>query len=133
MSSADAMKRTKTKFACIIPIFNVKNFPASIDYYVKVIGFKKDWDWGDPPGFGSVSRGHCHIVLCHGDQGQAGNWTWISVEDVEKLYEEYQASGATNREVPTNYPWAYEMKVEDLDNHVLRFGSDPKSDESNSY
>ncbi|MDE0184484.1 MAG: hypothetical protein OXP71_03385 [Candidatus Poribacteria bacterium] len=83
------MKRTETKFACIIPVFNFKNVPASIDYYVKVLGFKKDWDWRDPPGFGSVSRGHCHIILCHGDHGQAATWTWISVEYVEKLYEEY--------------------------------------------
>ena len=27
-----------------------------------------------------------------------------------------------------NYPWAYEMKVEDPDSHVLRFGSKPKED-----
>lgn len=90
MPSADAMKRTETKFACIIPIFNVKNVPASIDHYVKVLGFKKDWDWGDSPGFGAVSRDHCHIMLCQGDQGQAGTWIWISVGDVEKLDEEYR-------------------------------------------
>ena len=90
MPSAVTTKRLVTKFECIIPIFNVKNVPASIDYYVRVLGFKKDWDWGDPPGFGSVSRDNCHIMLCQGDQGQAGTWIWISVEDVEKLYEEYR-------------------------------------------
>lgn len=132
MSCAAAAKRTQARFGCIIPIFNVKNVPASIDYYVKVLGFKKDWDWGDPPGFGSVSRDNCHIMLCQGDQGQAGTWIWMSVEDVGELYEKYKASGAKIRKVPKNYPWAHEMSVEDLDNHVLRFGSDPKSDESNN-
>ena len=64
-------------------------------------------------------------MLCQGGQGQAGTWIMIGVEDVGELYEEYKASGAKIREVPTNYPWAYEMRVEDLDNHVLRFRSEP--------
>ena len=66
---------------------------------------------------------------CQGNQAQAGTWIWIGVEDVGELYEEYKVSGANIREVPTNYPWAYEMRVEGLDNRVLRFGSEPKSDE----
>lgn len=130
MPSAVTTKRPETKFACIIPILNVENVAASIEYYVEVLGFKKDWEWGDPPGFGSVSRDKCYIMLCQSGQGQTGTWIWIGVEDVGELYEEYRASGAKIREVPTNYPWAYEMRVEDLDNHVLRFGSEPESDES---
>ena len=38
-------------------------------------------------------------------------------------------SGATIREAPTNYAWAYEMKVEDPNGHVLRFGDEPNEDE----
>jgi uncharacterized glyoxalase superfamily protein PhnB len=132
MSSAVTTKRTEAKFECIIPILNAKSVPASIDYYVKVLGFKKDWDGGDPPGFGSVSRDTCSNMLCQSGQRQAGTWIMIGVEDDEELYEEYKASGATIREVPTNYPWAYEMRVKDLDNHVLRFGWEPKSNESHS-
>jgi hypothetical protein len=109
-----------------------RTFLASIDYSVKVLGFKKDWDGGDPPGFGSVSRDTCSNMLCQSGQRQAGTWIMIGVEDDEELYEEYKASGATIREVPTNYPWAYEMRVKDLDNHVLRFGWEPKSNESHS-
>ena len=94
MSSSVTAKRTEAKFTCIIPILNVKNVPASIEYYVEVLGFKKDWEWGDPPGFGSVSRDNCYIMLCQGGQGQTGTWIWIGVEDVEEFYEEYKASGA---------------------------------------
>jgi predicted lactoylglutathione lyase len=50
------------------------------------------------------------------------------VEDVEALFEEYKAAGATFRHGPENYPWAYEMKIEDPDGHVLRFGSEPRTD-----
>ena len=33
------------------------------------------------------------------------------------------------RHPPTNYQWAYEMQVEDLDGNILRLGSDSKSDQ----
>ena len=53
---------------------------------------------------------------------------FVGVEDVEALFEEYTGKGARIRHPPTNYPWAYEMQVEDPDGHVLRFGSEPKVD-----
>ena len=113
---------------CITPIISVKNLAASIDYYVKKLGFKKDWDWGDPPDFGSVSRGGWSIMMCQGGQGHAGTYIWIGVEDVDECYEEFKLSGAAIRMPPTNYPWACEMMVEDLDGHVLRIGSEPKDE-----
>ncbi len=34
------------EFKCVVPILNVKNFAASMDYYVNKLGFTKKWDWG---------------------------------------------------------------------------------------
>src|SRR5206468_6170531 len=59
-------------FESVIPILSVKNFTASIDYYVNKLGFEKRWDWGDPPTFGCVGRGKIDIFLCEGAQGQPG-------------------------------------------------------------
>lgn len=33
------------------------------------------------------------------------------------------------RHPPTNYSWALEMQVEDLDGNILRLGSDPRAGE----
>jgi hypothetical protein len=30
------------------------------------------------------------------------------------------------RHAPTNYWWAYEMQIEDIDGNVLRMGAEPK-------
>jgi catechol 2,3-dioxygenase-like lactoylglutathione lyase family enzyme len=117
---------TGIEFECITPIFRVEDLRASLDYYRTVLGFKQDW--GDQ-GFASVSRGRCHLMLCEGDQGHAGAWVWIGVGDAGQLFEEYQAKGAKVRHPPTNYAWAYEMQIEDLDGNVLRFGSNSKKDE----
>ncbi|PYP13174.1 MAG: bleomycin resistance family protein, partial [Gemmatimonadetes bacterium] len=48
--------------------------------------------------------------------------------DVDALFEEYRTKAARIRLTPRNYPWAYEMHVEDPDGHVLRFGSEPRTD-----
>jgi hypothetical protein len=37
------------------------------------------------------------------------------------------ASKAKVRHLPTNYDWAYEMQVEDLDGHAFRFGLRPEA------
>ena len=114
----------KTTFECANPILRVADMARSVRYYVDVLGFRNA-DWGNDE-FTSVGRDGAGIYLCHGAQGQPGTWVWIGVEDVESLYEEYQARGAIVRESPKNYSWAYEMRIEDPDGHVLRFGSEPK-------
>ncbi len=113
-------------FGGAAPIFCVASVRASIEYYVNALGFKVNWDAG---GFASVSRDRCCIFLCEEDQGHPGAWTWIGVSDAESLAAEFRERGAKIRHPPTNYPWAYEMQVEDPDGNVLRFGSDPKKDE----
>ncbi len=100
MSSIAEAKGKKTRLECITPILSVKNISASIDYYVKVLGFKKDWDDGE---MASVSRDDLSIMLCQGAQGQPGTWVWIGVNDAELFFEECKAKGATIRQEPTNY------------------------------
>ncbi|MFZ1919334.1 MAG: glyoxalase superfamily protein [Terriglobales bacterium] len=131
MSSPASPTQAFVGFEGVCPILRVKNAAASIQYYVKILGFKKDWQFpeGESPFFASVSRGRCHIFLSEGDQGNPGAWVWIGVEDADALLNEYRSSGAKIRHPPTNYSWAYEMQVEDLDGNVLRLGSEPKKDQ----
>lgn len=114
------------KFEGVIPILRVRSVAASVEHYVSVLGFKVDWqmEW-----FASVSRGRCAIYLSEGDQGLPGAWVWIGVDDTDALHAEYVAKGAKVRHPPTNYTWAYEMQVEDLDGYVLRLGADVKQGE----
>ena len=115
------------RFEGVNPIFRVSDLQASIDYYINILGFKIDWRAGGV--IASVSRDRCGIFLCEGDQGHAGGWVWIGVEDAEALFHEYREKGAKVRHPPTNYQWSYEMQIEDLDGNVLRMGSEPKENE----
>lgn len=115
--------KEKVGFEGVCPILPVKSLSDGIDHYVKVLGFKIDWQG---PYVASVSRDRCHIFLSEGDQGHPGTWVWIGVQDAEALASEYKSRGARIRHEPTNYPWAYEMQVEDIDGNILRMGSEPK-------
>ena len=109
-------------FGSAAPIIRVENIAASTTYYLKTLGFSLDWDDG---GMVSVSRGDCTMLLTEWDQGQRGTWVWIGVADCRGLYEELVNRDARIRQEPTNFPWACEMQVEDLDGNVLRLGSGP--------
>ncbi len=113
----------RTVFEGTTPILRVQNVEASVHYYVDQLGFKLNWQ---SPYFASVSRGRCTIFLSQGDQGHPGSWVWVGVGDADALLEEYRRTGAKIRHIPTNYSWAYEMQVEDLDGNILRCGSEPK-------
>jgi catechol 2,3-dioxygenase-like lactoylglutathione lyase family enzyme len=115
-------------FEGVNPVLRVRRLAASLRYYLKVLGFRKDWG-GAEKGFASVSRGNCHIFLSQGDQGHFGTWVWVGVSDAAALHEEYRRRGARIRHPPTNYWWALEMQVEDLDGNVLRMGSEPREGE----
>lgn len=108
------------------PILPVSDLAASLDYYVRALGFTIDWKY---PGFASVSRDDAQLMLSEGGQGHAGTWVWLGVGDTEALYAEYAASGARVRTPPRNYEWALEMTVEDVDGNVLRLGSEPREGE----
>ena len=121
----------KMAFGGVTPVLRVQSVAASLDYYTRALGFQVDFKVPEEkePFFASVSRGRCGLFLSEGDQGHPGSWVWIDGVDVERVYEEYRASGAKIRNPPTNYEWALEMQVEDLDGNVLRIGSDPRKDE----
>ena len=109
-----------------LPILRVANVRASVAYYTANLGFVVDWDSG---GLVSITREQCTLFLCEWDQGQRGTWVWVGVDDAGALHEELVGRGARVRFPPTNYEWAYEMQVEDLDGNVLRLGSSPRRDE----
>ena len=108
---------------CLTPILNVSDFAASVAWF-ETIGWRKLWDWGDPPTFAGVGRDEIELFLSQDDWGGPTSLS-IFVQDVDALYEEYRKSGAAIRRPPTNFPWGVRgMDVEDPDGHRLRFSGD---------
>lgn len=113
---------------CIIPTLKVKALAVSLDYYINILGFKKAWSYEkNDYVIAGISRDNFQIYLCEGNQGNVGTWVWIGVED-DTIFDEFIEKGAVVKQKPTNYSWAYEMKIEDPDGHILRIGTGPKRD-----
>ncbi|RZU43530.1 glyoxalase superfamily protein [Edaphobacter modestus] len=117
----------KTLFEGVNPILRIDSLTISLDYYVRTLGFKIQWE---APFFVCVSRDRCHLFLSEGDQGHRGTWIWAGVTDVDALFAEYTAAGARIRHPPTNYPWGREMQVADPDGNILRLGCETKGSEA---
>jgi catechol 2,3-dioxygenase-like lactoylglutathione lyase family enzyme len=115
------------ELSCPRPIITVDSLRASQAYYRDKLGFTIDWDHGDPPDFGAVSRGDYQVFLCQRCQGHPGAWSMTFVRDVDKLHEELVRRGAIIQMPPSEMPWGLrEMQVADPDGNVIRFGAPGK-------
>ncbi|MBO9604822.1 MAG: VOC family protein [Paenibacillaceae bacterium] len=128
MSNSRESNHPIFRVECINPILRVKEMPVSRHFYVEVLGFREA-EWGDDQ-FTCVTRDSSCIYLCQGAQGQPGMWLWLGFDgDIHDVYNELIAKGVAISRPPTNYPWAFEMHVEDPDGHVLRFATEPDNDQ----
>lgn len=125
----------------LTPILNVSNMQESCAWFEK-LGWKKSWDWGDPPDFGGVVSGECQIFLCLNGQGgrgksdfqttfgpagsdaaEKGVWMSIWVDDVDAVHRHCVAQGLEVVWPPTDMPWnVRERHVRHPDGHVFRIG-----------
>jgi catechol 2,3-dioxygenase-like lactoylglutathione lyase family enzyme len=125
------------KLIGLTPILNVSNVPESFAWFEK-LGWRKAWDWGDPPTFGGVACGESEIFLCqdgHGARGgpmprepwdnQAGS-TWMSwwlgtTAEVDAVYDLALKLGISAPWPPTDMPWnVRECHIRHPDGHTFR-------------
>jgi catechol 2,3-dioxygenase-like lactoylglutathione lyase family enzyme len=118
----------KFRIENITPILSISDMNQSLAFYVDILGFKKA-DWGDD-NFTSINRDKTALYLCKDGQGVRGTWVWIGFAgDIFLLHEKLKFMGVKIKLPPTNFSWAYELRVEDPDGHILRFGTDPSNKE----
>lgn len=95
------------------------------------MGFGTDFLYGDPPFYGSVSRGEVclHLRCVHrpnfaelAAREVSLILATIEVSDVQALFEEFQKRGASFAQTPTRQPWGgTDFQVRDPDGNVVSF------------
>ena len=121
---ADARQRDLNRFEPVVPILSARNVDKALDHYVAVLGFHREWDWGNPPTFGCVMRGEAKLFVTEDDEDARG-CVYLTVLNVDALYDEYKQRGVANLKPPENKPWGMrEISVRDLDGNLLFFGGE---------
>jgi uncharacterized glyoxalase superfamily protein PhnB len=85
----------------VTPILQLEDLEVSRRYYIEKLGFALDWDYAGK--MISVSRNGKGMMLCEREQGQAGTWLWIGVDDADALFAEFSAKGVQIRTPPKNF------------------------------
>lgn len=138
------------KVEAITPILNVSDFADSVSWFER-LGWRKLWDWGEPPTFGAVGNGKTEIFLCVGGQGGRGRgqntktfgeggdqtadkgcWMSVWVDDVDAAHASCIEQNIEVMMPPADMPWGVrEMHIRHPDGHVFRIGRGLECDEAN--
>ena len=118
-----------------LPVVFVSNVEASATFYRDTLGFVVEFLHGDPPFYGSVTRGAARIhlkfvhepVLTVGPEDKEGFISvFIEVEHVESLYAEYVAAAAAfNQPLETQAWGGRDFIVRDPDGNGICFAELP--------
>lgn len=121
----------------ITPILNVSSLADSFAWFER-LGWRKCWEWGDPPRFGAVASGKCEIFLCQGAQGSRGGsqprhvgsentggvwmtWWVNSPAEVDAVHARTVELGLTITWPPTDEEWnVREFHLVHPDGHTFR-------------
>jgi len=123
-------------FYGIVPVFLVDEVVPTVEYYRDVLGFEADYVYGDPPHYGSVSRGNAILnftlsdprgrrnsVLCAGPG--TGVDAYVVVSDVDDIFEEVRDRGALIRTSPASHEYGMrEFKIEDCNGYIIVFAEE---------
>ena len=104
--------------------FAASDIEATLAYYKDVLGFESTWTWGDPPVFGTASKGGVTIAFNLQPELAAknrGHQHGIRVEDADELYELHKSRGANFVSEIEDQSWGMrEYVIEDLNGYHLR-------------
>jgi uncharacterized glyoxalase superfamily protein PhnB len=110
-------------------VLAVLDLKRSTDYYASVLGLAIDFE---APGWSFLSRGSFRVMLGEctdavppADLGDHSYYGYITVDDIDALYREYQTSGVQFTQPLADKPWGMrEFGVRTVDGHRLMFGQE---------
>jgi uncharacterized glyoxalase superfamily protein PhnB len=110
-------------------ILAVRNLRTATDFYVDVLGFRRDfgdesdgWSWLSRDNF-RVGLGECTDAVPANELGDHSYVAYVNVDDIDGLYAELVSRGAPIRTPPETKPWGMrEFALQTPDGHRMTFG-----------
>jgi uncharacterized glyoxalase superfamily protein PhnB len=115
-----------TKVRFVLAVLDLKR---STDYYTSVLGLVIDFE---APGWSFLSRGNFRVMLGEctdavppGELGDHSYYGYITVNDIDDLYDEYEKSGVQFTQRLADKPWGMrEFGIRTIDGHRVMFGQE---------
>lgn len=112
-----------------VPVIASGDIRKAISYYVDVLGFTFDFEYGEPVVYAGVKSGEVEIYFSY-DQEIAASineqgicpevFIWLS--DADKLFKEHLANGADVIDPISDRPWgARQYVIKDANGYHLKF------------
>jgi uncharacterized glyoxalase superfamily protein PhnB len=123
-------------FPAAVPEIPVADVEQAIAYYVRTLGFTRDWG-DDEGGIAGISRGNCRLFITnqsfrssHGNTGPILFWLNLaSKAHVDELFSEWKSARAKIISEPEDKPWKLrEFTAGDLDGNLIRVFYDFRRD-----
>ncbi len=111
-------------------ILAVQDLRRSTEFWMTTLGFARDfgdgsdgWSWLSRGGF-AVGLGECANEPAASTLGDHSYVAYVTVDDVDALYDEFRARGASLQAPPSSKPWGMrEFALRTPDGHRLTFGA----------
>jgi len=134
MTVATSPTTTRVVLNAIEPQLFVANIQRACDFYNQKLGFQVAFTYGDPPFYAQVVRDNARINLrLVSEPIFAGNIrqregllsatiTVATADEIQQLFQSYQAAGATFQQSLKKEPWgATTFVVSDPDENLILF------------
>lgn len=115
---------TTKKFSHTVPSLPVNNLRETIAYYRYVLGFSKEWFWGNPPTDAGISRDNMKLLFGKNPdmvKHMQGFEVMMFVEGIDAIYREHCFKGVTIVSEIEDKPWGVrEYTIRDINGYHLR-------------
>ena len=134
MTDKETMTTATPTLNAAEPEVFVRDFEVACEFFTGKLGFEVVFTYGEPPFYAQVARdgGRLNLrcveqsvidpVLRDREELLSASLTVASVEEIERLFLEFQAAGATFFQTLKRKPWgASDFIVRDPDDNLLLF------------
>lgn len=119
----------KTTIHSAVPVIATDDIQKSLSYYADVLGFERDYTYGEPPVFAGVKSGDVEIYFTYSPEysNLIKNKNlipeiFIWVTEASGLFQQHVAKGAEIFEDISDRPWgARQYVVKDINGYHLKF------------
>src|SRR5262245_8443978 len=106
------------EFHSAVPVISTDDVAASVEYFVRKLGFAPDFVWGDPPVYAGVKAGDAEVYLTYAPatshairEHALAPDVFLWVNGIDEIYAEHCAKGATIVEELSVRPWGARQYV----------------------